>query len=169
MTLTGFMGSGKSRTGKELARLLGWEFVDLDRYIEHKAGKSIAEIFEADSEEYFRALEAEAVRDLVTMRQITGESLVLSLGGGTIMTGAIRPLILEQTFCVYLQTSLDTVLGRVGGRNRNRPMLQGKYRTEELLDARTPVYEMAALTVRTDGRTPEEVAAEIFESMKKLR
>lgn len=161
ISLTGFMGSGKSRVGRALSEALGWDFIDLDRYIEHKIGKSVPEIFQ-EGEEHFRAVEAEAVRDVVTMRQITGEDLVLALGGGTLTIGAIRELILDSTSCVFLRTDLDEIIRRLGTRSKSRPLFNGKFEIEDLLDSRTPVYEMARYSVRTDGKTPEAVAEEIL-------
>ena len=67
VSITGFMGSGKSSVGAELATLLGFEFIDLDCYIEEKIGLSIKDIFEMQGEEGFRAIEAEALRDVVVM------------------------------------------------------------------------------------------------------
>ena len=147
VSLTGYMGSGKSSTGSELAGLLGWEFIDLDGYIEGKIGRSVGEIIAQDGETRFRAVEAEALRDVVIMHQLTGENLVLALGGGTIMTTSVRRLILEDTLCVYLKTSFGQLQKRLG---------EGRWGPE-----RQPVYEMAALTVVTDGKTPQEVAQEI--------
>lgn len=160
ITLTGFMGSGKSRVGKELAEALGWEFVDLDRYIEHKMDQSIPELFQG-GEMRFRAIEAEAVRDLITMHQITGENLVLSLGGGTLTIKPLVPLILEHSQCVFLRTDLDTIISRLGTNSKSRPLFHDKYKVETLLDERTPIYESAHHTVRTDGKTPGEIATEI--------
>lgn len=141
------MGSGKSSTGSELAGLLGWEFIDLDAYIEGKIGRSVGEIIAQDGETRFRAVEAEALRDVVIMHQLTGENLVLALGGGTIMTTSVRRLILEDTLCVYLKTSFEQLRERLS---------EGRWGPE-----RQPVYEMAALTVVTDRKTPHEVAEEI--------
>lgn len=142
------MGSGKSSAGCRLAALLGWEFTDLDSYIEGKIGRSPEQIIAQDGETRFRAMEAEALRDVVVMHQLTGENLILSLGGGTIMTTSVRRMILEDTFCVYLKTSGEELL-------RRRPE-GGRWDPERL-----PAYEKAALTVVTDGKTPQEVAEEI--------
>ncbi|MBO4611044.1 MAG: AAA family ATPase [Bacteroidales bacterium] len=147
VSLTGYMGSGKSSTGSELAGLLGWEFIDLDRYIEGKIGRSPEQIIAQDGETRFRAMEAEALRDVVIMHQLTGENLVLALGGGTIMTTSVRRLILEDTLCVYLRTSSEKLRKRLA---------EGRWNPERL-----PVYELARLTVVTDGKTPREVAEEI--------
>lgn len=143
------MGSGKSTAGRELAALLEWEFIDLDEYIENKIGRSPEAIIEQDGETRFRAIEAEALRDVVIMHQLTGRDLVLALGGGTIMTTSVRRLILEDTFTVYLQTSEPEL------RRRKAPG-EGRWDPE-----RIPVYELAALTVPTDGKTPRETAEEV--------
>ena len=160
VTLTGFMGAGKSRTGRELSALLGWEFVDLDRYVEHKMGASIAEVF-SQGEDRFRAIEAEALRDIVVMHEVTGEDAVIALGGGTIMTPPAREMILTHTTCVYLQAGLDTIFEHVGRKGRGRPLFRGTLQVEELLDSRAPVYEQAHFTVPVDGKEAPEVAARI--------
>lgn len=160
LTLTGFMGCGKSRIGRELSALLEWEFVDLDRYIEHKMGQRISEIFN-DGEERFRAIEAEALRDVVVMHEVTGGNVVLALGGGTIMTPCARELILKRTTCVYLQAGLDTIFKHAECGARKRPLFRETYQVEELLDSRTPTYETAHFTVPVDGREASDIAKEI--------
>lgn len=155
VALTGFMGSGKSTVGKELAALLGIPFIDLDRYIEHKAGESIPEII-AEGEDRFRALEAEALRDVVIMSEIQNEDRVLALGGGTVGIKAIRHLLTGHMKCVYLRTGFDTICKRLEGELESRPLF-----SEKLYRERLPLYEEAAFTVDTDGREPEEIAREI--------
>lgn len=167
ISLTGFMGSGKSRVGRELAESLGWEFTDLDRYIEHKMDQSIPEIFK-DSEMRFRAIEAEAVRDILTMKQITGENLVLALGGGTLTIKPIVPLVLEHSECVYLRTGLDAIISRLGTSSKSRPLFHDKYNIERLLDERIPIYELAPHTIDTDGKDPVSIVAEIKEKISYL-
>ena len=155
VTLTGFMGSGKSSTGRELSALLAFPFTDLDEYMEHKTGHSIPELF-SKGEDYFRAVEAEAVRDIISMDRVTGENRVLSLGGGTFTTGPIRDLLLENTMCVYLKTSLETCLGRITDHS-SRPLLD----VPGLYAKRLPLYGLSPICVETEGRTPAEVALEI--------
>lgn len=154
------MGSGKSSVGRSLADSLGWEFIDLDRYIEHKIGLKINEIFR-EGEEHFRAVEAEAVRDVVTLHQITGTDVVLALGGGTICTHSIRGLILEQTLCIYLKVGLDTIVDRLGTCSASRPLFRNLNQVEELFDTRTPAYESAPCHIICDGKSAHEVAEEI--------
>lgn len=165
VTLTGFMGSGKSCVGRILAKKVGWKHVDLDRYIEHKCNQSIPDIFAQGGEERFRAIESEALRDLVVMDKIAGGNTILSLGGGTITVDVSREMILNQTESVYLETSLDTIFGRIGTSSKSRPLFKDKYKVEELIDSRTPLYEMAKYKVKTDGLKAEQVADEIVKML----
>lgn len=165
VSLTGFMGSGKSTAGRELAALLGCRFVDLDRYIEDKKGESIQEIFDSEGELAFRATEAEAVRDIVIMHNLTGEDTVLALGGGTMMTAPIRQLLLSQSVCVYLKASSELLLQRI---REGHPRPLAALDDKELLgrlEARTPVYSQAPVTVETDGKTAGQIADEIRQKL----
>lgn len=164
VTLTGYMGSGKSTVGRKLSSLLGFGFTDLDEYIGRKIGRSVPLILLDDGETRFRAIEAEALRDLVVMHQLTGENVVIALGGGTIMTTSLRRLILEDTLCVYLEASEECLRARVGSAG-DRPLARERF--DERLAERVPVYEMAAVKVAIDGKTPDEVAEEIRHELKK--
>ncbi len=156
ISLTGFMGCGKSSVGKVLSGMLGFRFIDLDSYVEHKKGIGIPEIITTEGENSFRALEAECVRDVVIMSRLTGEDLVLALGGGTLTIGSIRDFILENTHCVYLKAGFDTIAKRLGDAVASRPLF-----SEDLYEKRLGVYELAETSVDTEGRTPEAVAEEI--------
>ena len=90
VVLIGFMGTGKTSTGRALAQRLGRAFVDLDRMIEEEAGRSIPEIFASEGEAAFRALEREAVRRTAKRR-----ALVISTGGGTVKDAANMALLKE--------------------------------------------------------------------------
>lgn len=165
ISLTGFMGCGKSSVGRELARLLGWPLVDLDRYIEQKMGQRIAEIFDAGGEQRFRAIETEALRDIIVMHEVAGGDRILSLGGGTIVTAPARELLFKHTESVYLQTDLDTIFKRIRTHSKTRPLFNDKYKIESLFDERMPLYEQAAHSVRTDGRSPAEIAELIINQL----
>ena len=90
VVLTGFMGSGKSTVGPLVARLLGWNFVDVDDVIAAEAGCSIPEIFRDEGEKDFRRRERETIARLAS-----GDALVLALGGGAIEDAETRGLLLE--------------------------------------------------------------------------
>lgn len=163
ISLCGFMGCGKSSVGKVLGSLLGCPVADLDSRIEEKAGKKIAEIFDSGGEPAFRALELQALRGILS--ESDGGTFILSLGGGTLTSEACAGLIRENTFCVYLRATADTLEENLRNGTEGRPMLRGKnlrMRIDELMERRAAEYEGCAdLTIDTDGKTDEEIAAEI--------
>ena len=83
LTLSGFMGSGKTSSGRELASRLGWPFVDLDAAIEESTGVAISTIFAVRGEAAFRQMEHDSLETLLT--EAASGNLVLALGGGTLM------------------------------------------------------------------------------------
>ena len=159
ITLTGFMGSGKTTVGKVLADFLGCPFSDLDDLIEKKAGKSIPEIFAQDGEVAFRQLEAKLLRQ--TVEKYGENTAILSLGGGAVTTPASVTLLHEKTVCIYLRATLETLLQRLEGQTAGRPLADDAL--AERLTERAPLYEKTAhVIVDTDGLSPEEVADEII-------
>jgi len=153
ITLTGFMGCGKSSVGRYLSELLCCPFTDLDEAICQKAGKSIPEIFTSEGEAGFRTLEAEVLQSILTpsgaestekqslTSQAMGPSLygqmasaaspsslylkTVALGGGTVMTPECAELVKEKTTCIYLKASIETLIGHLETEASGRPMLQG--------------------------------------------
>ena len=119
ITLTGFMGSGKTTVGKVLADFLGCPFMDLDDLIVKKAGKSIPEIFAQDGEPAFRQLEARLLRQ--TVEKYTENTVVLALGGGAVTAPASAALLHEKSVCIYLRATRDTRLERRAGETAGRP------------------------------------------------
>ena len=155
--LVGAPGAGKSTTGALVAELLGVPFADADTVIEQRAGKPIPEIFIDDGEEAFRALERSVIAS--ALEEFDG---VLALGGGAILHDGTRKLLREHTV-VYLSVELSDAVKRVGlGAGRPLLAINPRATLKYLLDQRRPLYlEVATHTVRTDGRTPSEVAAEV--------
>ncbi|MGD0684496.1 MAG: shikimate kinase [Streptosporangiaceae bacterium] len=155
--LIGPPGAGKSTVGPLLAGLLGVAFLDTDARIEEMAGKPVGDIFVEDGEPAFRALEREAVA-----AAIAAHPGVLGLGGGAVLDPGTRRLLAGQPV-VYLETGFAAAVKRVGLASA-RPLLFGNPRAQlkALLEERLPIYaELAWITVDTDSRSPEEVAAEI--------
>lgn len=159
ITLTGFMGSGKTTVGRILADALGCPFLDLDDLIVKKAGKSIPDIFAQDGEPAFRQLEARLLRQ--TVEKYGESTAVLSLGGGAVTTPASATLVHEKTVCIYLRATLDTLLSRLAGESAGRPLADASL--AERLAAREPLYEKTAhVVIDTDGLSPEDVSDEII-------
>lgn len=155
--LVGPPGAGKTTVGGLLAEALGVAFRDVDTDIEAVAGKPIPEIFFDEGEEHFRKLEREAVA--AALSSFDG---VLALGGGAILAEATRAVLAGHTV-VYLSVQLSDAVSRVGlGAGRPLLALNPRATLKYLLDQRRPLYEeVATVTVVTDGREPEEIAAEL--------
>jgi shikimate kinase len=126
--LIGFMGSGKSTAGKKLASSLGWSFVDLDKKIEETTGKTIAEIFSERGEEYFRKVESEMLKTLVS-----GDNTVISAGGGTPCHGNNMEFMSETGVTIYLKLTPGQLKSRLAGSHQERPLLKG-LNEEEMLE-----------------------------------
>jgi shikimate kinase len=159
ITLTGFMGSGKTTVGRVLADALGCPFLDLDDLVVKKAGKTIPEIFAQDGEPAFRQLEARLLRQ--TVEKYAESTVVLALGGGAVTTPASATLLHEKTVCIYLRATLETLLQRLSGETAGRPLADDAMAGR--LAAREPLYEETAhVIIDTDGLAPDEVADEII-------
>ena len=155
--LIGPPGAGKSTVGPLLAALLRAEFAETDAMVEAEAGKPVSDIFISDGEPAFRALERAAVA-----RALASHPGIVALGGGAVMDPATQQLLAGQRV-VYLQTGFTAAVQRVG-LDTPRPLLLGNPRAQmrDLLAQRLPVYEsLAAITVTTDDRDPQEIADEI--------
>jgi len=162
IVLIGAPGSGKSTVGMALAAHLQWPFVDTDALIELKESKKITDLFVDNGEEYFRAVEFEALQEV-----LQEPSAVISLGGGApISQGAQAALLSSDSIIVFLDVSLATAAPRVGF-NRDRPLLLGNPRAQwqALSDQRRPIYEkVATQSIKVDDMTVDEIIA-IIESM----
>ena len=159
VVLVGPMGAGKTTVAGLLGQAWGLPVRDTDADIEATTGREISDIFVESGEEHFRDLEAAAVA-----AAITEHDGVLALGGGAVLREETRSLLADVPV-VFLRVGLSDAVKRVG-LGIGRPMLLGNIRSQikTLLDERTPVYESVAThVVETDGRSPDEVAAEIRE------
>jgi shikimate kinase len=164
--LVGFMASGKSSVGRELARRLDWDFVDLDTRIESREGRTIAEIFRDRGESAFRLAETSALRDLTESLE---RNTVIALGGGAFVQPKIREL-LRSWPSVFLEVPLDELWRRSLEDPTERPLrkddLTGFAR---LYESRLPFYRQATMTVVTSGKDdPASICVEI-ESKLQLR
>jgi shikimate kinase len=156
--LVGFMASGKSSLGRELARRLGWDFVDLDALVESREHQPISKIFQERGEPAFRAAETSALRDLTTSLE---RDTVVALGGGTFVYPANREL-LQDWPSVFLDVPVDELWDRCLADGPKRP-LQTADRSEfaRLYDDRRLSYSKATVTIVTGGNDPVSLCAEI--------
>jgi shikimate kinase len=182
IVLVGFMGAGKTTVGHLLSTRLGVPFIDTDLVIEQRSGRPVRQIFAEDGEPAFRALEHEVIAGL-----LDGPDLVLAVGGGAAEHPGTRALLargddppsppregiargddppkpprrLVTAQVVYLEVGYDQAMARVGG-DPGRPLL-ARPDLAATYQRRLPVYAgIATLTVATDGRHPETIAADIL-------
>jgi shikimate kinase len=158
--LVGFMASGKSTVGAELASRLGWSFVDLDARIEARIGASVPEIFSRYGEGRFRMLEAEAGREALAEREV-----VVATGGGWPVAPGRMDGLAGDVFSVWLQVSPGEAVRRARGDPAVRPLLavrDPEVRAAELLEARRTAYAKARLHLDTGGATPGQIVERIL-------
>ena len=173
LTLTGFMGTGKTTVGKELAKRLGWQFVDVDRLIESSAAKSIPEIFAQHGEAVFRRLERRLIKQVTC-----GDEQVIATGGGAFVDPQNRSRLRAVGPVVCLTATPKAILQRVGSTLARRPMLAPSdprseatrikaggalSRIEQLLRQRAAAYSKADLTIETTRLTIDEIVERIWD------
>ena len=163
--LIGMMGSGKTSTGRPLAKRLGYGFVDADAVIEQAAGCSIPAIFERDGEAGFRAIERQ-VLNTISQRH----SLVVATGGGVVNTPENWGQ-LHSGIVVWLDVDRGQLLARLRADSTLRPLLQQpdpEAALDTLLQQRRPLYGEADLTVVINDETAEAVADGILQLLPGL-
>nr|WP_296156685.1 shikimate kinase [uncultured Blautia sp.] len=164
IVIIGFMGSGKTRVGKQLAKDLGLPFIDLEKIITKKMNLSAREIFERFGEPYYRALETLALKQLIQDKN----RKVISLGAGLPLQEQNEKYLKQLGTIIYLKGSFATLKKRLEG-SRKDPLLDGEDRDEKikkLLKQRDPVYDkFADIKVVTGEKPFEELIKEIEEKI----
>lgn len=164
--LCGFMGCGKSTVGKNLARKSGRNFLDMDTYIEKKAGMTVSEIFEKFGENGFRDMEHEACLELAEMKDL----VVASGGGAFTFERNVRAFKGKDTI-VFLDVPLEIIKNRLKN-DKTRPLLQrpDKDRAmKELFDRRYPIYKKAADIVVAGQHTPLKTAYQVMDAVESYK
>ncbi|HEY5813768.1 MAG TPA: shikimate kinase [Terrimicrobiaceae bacterium] len=168
LILVGFMGCGKSSVGRRLSGLTGHRFVDTDELIVHAEGRTIAEIFAQNGEEYFRGLEQRSLEDLVGVCGI-----ILSTGGGLVLRTANRETLKRIGIVAWLDAHPDVLFERAM-RSGKRPLLQTedpRNTFDGLLAVRCELYEMTADFRVDSSRLSHDEAAQMVleEALRKHR
>ncbi|MCF0198011.1 MAG: shikimate kinase [Bacteroidaceae bacterium] len=146
--LIGYMGAGKTTVGRQLALSLGWQFYDLDWYIETRFHKSVDLIFQEMGEEGFRDLERRMLHEAAEFQNI-----VLSCGGGTPCFYDNMDYMNSLAETVYLKVDPEVLAMHLRMGKTIRPLIKGKT-PEELVDyirgtlaQREPFYTKAKHTI----------------------
>ena len=165
IVIIGFMGSGKTRVGKRLAKDFDIPFVDIDRVVTKKMNLSSKEIFDRFGEPFYRALETTAVKALIE----DPEQKVISLGSGLPMQEQNEKYIKKLGTVVYLTGSYETLKKRLENSSSN-PLIEGADKADKikkLLKQRDPVYAKFADVEMITGDKPfEELIGQLEEKLK---
>ena len=159
LALIGLMGTGKSSVGRLVASQLQFKFLDTDELIEARAGRSISEIFAGAGEQAFRAIEAQVVLELDSVRRT-----VISTGGGLGASEANLSNLKRHSFVVCLWASTEVIWERVRAQ-AHRPLLQDPdpvAKIKQLLSARESSYKQADVLVNTEQRSVKDVAQQVL-------
>lgn len=163
--LIGFMGSGKSTLGSKLARLIGYQFSDMDQLIEETAEMSVPTIFSEHGEEVFRKWEYDIISELCLR-----EKLVISTGGGAPCHSQMMDLMNAHGTTIYIQLSPETLKDRLIRSRTERPLIKGKSESElldfikSLLEKREPFYKQATHIVDGINLRSEDLSELLLDS-----
>lgn len=163
IVLTGFMGTGKTSVGEDLARRIGYPYIDTDTLIEEKEGMPISLIFKDKGEEYFRTVERGVVEDVSSRRNV-----VIATGGGVIKDWKNVENLGRRGIIVWLKADPGIILKRVMLEGGKRPLLDVEEPLQEiikLLNEREHLYRQSDFSVDTNYITPGEAAQELIEKL----
>jgi len=171
--LTGFMGAGKSKIGRLLAKRLAYPFFDSDQLIEQNSGLSINDLFDRYGETFFRELESDQIKYLCARQNPT----VIALGGGALLNPENFERIRQNGVSVYIRSSAKAIFERVKHTSK-RPLLVVEpgadfeerllQRIESLLQQRQSVYEQADLIFDRDGVEPDRLVENLYQKLQSM-
>tara|TARA_Y100001968_G_scaffold270571_1_gene261805 strand:- start:324 stop:917 length:594 start_codon:yes stop_codon:yes gene_type:complete len=153
--LVGMMGSGKTKTGPDLAKMLNYSFIDTDDVIEKASKKSISAIFEKDGERAFRDIEKQVLKEISQHH-----SLVIATGGG-LVTVPENWGILHQGIVIWLDLDVNRSIKRIESDHKKRPLLiddDSSKTFSEIYENRKPMYSESDLRIVVEDQSPLEVA-----------
>lgn len=162
--LMGFMGTGKTVTGKTLAAAMNRQLIDMDDEIVSREGRPIKQIFAEDGEPHFRQIERRIVQELATRT-----NLIIAAGGGVVLNPLNVADLNKTGFPVCLRATPATIYARIKD-DTGRPLLQVPgdkiARIKKIMDERQPLYSAIPHQFDCDNRTVEELSAEIISAFK---
>jgi len=160
----GFMGTGKTTVGRAVAQRLDYQWIDSDVEIERLAGKPVADIFAAEGEPAFRAMERAFIE-----KGHPASGCVVACGGGLVVEPGMLDLLKSKGVVICLHASLDTILKRTQG-TRHRPLLNvddPMERIRALYARREPIYRRAGTMILTDGRQLADIVTHVIRTYRR--
>jgi len=154
ITFCGMMGSGKSLIGRKFAKIIDFNFLDTDSFIEKKTGKSINQIFSESGEIFFRELEENYISKILHKK-----NYVFSLGGGVMNNVNLRNIIKKKSYNIYLEVGINLLSKRLES-SKNRPLINNiniKKKLNELITERENYYKEADLIINNDKKISDTI------------
>ena len=158
LVFVGMMGSGKSSIGFLIAKKLKLEFIDIDQEIEKELGLTIKKIFETKGEDYFRKIE-----EKISLKKLSLNSVVISLGGGAFLNNKIRKEVLKRHISFWLNCSSQVILNRI--KNSKKRPLGNKLTNDDLVDLmkkRSTIYSKALYEIKCDNLSKKGIVNKIL-------
>ena len=152
------MAAGKTTLGKLLATQLAYSFIDSDDVIERIEGKSVGEIVQQHSWDYFRQKESDWL-NLVSAES----SFVCSVGGGLPCHNNNLETLLKIGLVIYLECSPTVLYARLLNQKHDRPLISAVPNEElvetitNLLNEREYFYQKADHVINGDLPIKEQV------------
>ena len=162
--LVGFMGTGKTSVGKELAKKKKWQFVDLDDLIEFQEKRQISDIFAKEGEPNFRNIEKQVLKKVAKENKF-----VVACGGGIVIDKDNIKIMKDTGILICLTASSDLILKRTSG-YKHRPLLnvkEPKKQIDLLLKLRQPYYALVDTCIDTSKSSVKEVTEKILKILKR--
>lgn len=165
--LTGYMGSGKSKTAELLSKIFKYGYLDTDYLIEEKTGTTITSIFEKEGQEYFRKIEKQVLRSTEKL-----DNYIISTGGGTPCYHDNMEWMNSKGITVYLEANAGLLFHRLATSRTGRPLIESLDDVELMeqimghLAVRIPVYRRAMIIVNAANLNPK-ILAEKIKSFKR--
>lgn len=159
----GFMGAGKSTVARRLARSCGVASLDMDKYIERAQGLKISEIFAKGGEGLFREIERQTLMELAA----SDSPMLISCGGGIVVSPENRQILKESGFVVHLLVDADEAASRISDKS-SRPLFNDIESARARCRDRLPLYEeVADMTIATGGKDVYGIANEVVGGLRK--
>jgi shikimate kinase len=156
LVITGFMGCGKTRIARELAKRLNLELIDLDHRITNREGRSPAQLINEEGEASFRSIESDVLRELLA----SSDRCVIALGGGAWIEERNRDLIERYSFTsIWLDAPFEVCWARIKASDEERPLGKTRAEAQARYDRRRPIYALARVHIPV--RAEEDIEARL--------